>query len=187
MGRIEDLAQRYKGHIEAPWQANLAGEQRIIIVVHDKGDERKLRAKLDLFELATRQAGHEWRLFDFTQTFARWMTAMDYREAYFEEPDALAIKLQGEFARHAAGELSRVLADPANGPNSVVGVHGVGSLFGFTKLSQVLKEAQIHIQGRLVVFFPGEFDNNNYRLLDARDGWSYLAVPITLHSGALDS
>jgi hypothetical protein len=31
----------------------------------------------------------------------------------------------------------------------------------------------------LLVFFPGQFDNNNYRLLDARDGWNYLAVPIT--------
>ena len=34
-----------------------------------------------------------------------------------------------------------------------------------------------------MLFFPGEFENNNYRLLDARDGWNYLAVPITLHSG----
>jgi hypothetical protein len=37
------------------------------------------------------------------------------------------------------------------------------------------------IRGRLVIFFPGEYDSNNYRLLDARDGWNYLAVPITLH------
>ena len=35
--------------------------------------------------------------------------------------------------------------------------------------------------GRLVVFFPGQFEQNNYRLLDARDGWNYLAVPITLY------
>jgi hypothetical protein len=41
--------------------------------------------------------------------------------------------------------------------------------------------AEADIQGRLVVFFPGQFERNNYRLLDARDGWNYLAVPITLH------
>jgi len=35
------------------------------------------------------------------------------------------------------------------------------------------------VKGRLVVFFPGTFENNNYRLLDGYDGWNYLAVPIT--------
>jgi len=39
------------------------------------------------------------------------------------------------------------------------------------------------IRGRLLVFFPGEYENNNYRLLDARDGWNYLAVPITAREG----
>jgi len=28
------------------------------------------------------------------------------------------------------------------------------------------------------VFFPGEHEGNSYRLLDARDGWNYLAVPL---------
>jgi len=35
------------------------------------------------------------------------------------------------------------------------------------------------IAGRLLVFFPGEHEGNSYRLLDARDGWNYLAIPIT--------
>ena len=36
------------------------------------------------------------------------------------------------------------------------------------------------VQGRLLVFFPGEHhpENHTYRLLDARDGWNYLAVPL---------
>jgi hypothetical protein len=50
----------------------------------------------------------------------------------------------------------------------------------------VLKEVVKDIRGRLVVFFPGEYEDNNYRLLDARDGWNYLAVPITLHNGVND-
>ena len=57
----------------------------------------------------------------------------------------------------------------------------------FTQVSLVLKELENNIKGRLVLFFPGEYDDNNYRLLDARDGWSYLAVPITLHNGVNDS
>lgn len=191
MGRIEDLAGRYQSHISAPWQRNLAGAQRTIFVVHDKADERKLRAKLELFELHTRQAGCGWKLFDFTGTFAHWMASMDsdYREAYFEEPSDLASKLQPEdnvFAHYAAAELRKVLTADDVTADTVVAVHGVASLFGFTKASLVLEEVKDDIRGRLVLFFPGEFDNNNYRLLDARDGWSYLAVPITLHSGAIE-
>jgi len=186
MGRIDDLAGRYQRHIAAPWQQNLAGAQRTIFIVHDKADERKLRAKLDLFEMATRQAGHGWKLFDFTGTFARWMAALDYREAYFEAPGDLSLKLQSDFVRFAAMELREVLTGEDVDADTVVAVHGVASLFGFTKVSLVLKEIDHDIRGRLVLFFPGEFDNNNYRLLDARDGWNYLAVPITLHSGAIE-
>jgi len=60
------------------------------------------------------------------------------------------------------------------------GLFGAGALFGFIRLSQVLKLIERDIQGRMVVFFPGHKDGNNYRLLDARDGWNYLAVAITL-------
>ncbi len=186
MGRIEDLAGRYQRHISAPWQRNLAGAQRTIFVVHDKVDERKLRAKLGLFEIATKEAGHGWKVVDFTGTFARWMAAMDYREAYFHEPSDLSLKLQSDFVQHTAAELRKVLSAADVNADTVVAVHGVASLFGFTKVSLVLKEVECDIRGRLVLFFPGEFDNNNYRLLDARDGWNYLAVPITLHSGALE-
>jgi hypothetical protein len=183
MGRIEELANRYQSHISAPWQKNLAGPQRTIFVVYDKTDERKLRARLELFEMATRQAGHGWKLFDFTGTFAKWMAAMEYRKAYFEEPADLALRLQSDFVHFAAAELNKELIASEVDENTVVAVHGVASLFGFTKLSLVLKEVEHNIRGRLVLFFPGEFENNNYRLLDARDGWNYLAVPITLHSG----
>jgi len=182
MGRIEDLANRYQNHISAPWQKNLAGAQRTIFVVYDKADERKLRAKVDLFEMATEQADHRWILFDFTAIFAEWMAAMEYREAYFEEPNDLTLKLQGDFVHYAAGSLQKVLSETDIDDNTVVAVNGVASLFGFTKVSLILKEVERHIRGRLVLFFPGEFENNNYRLLDARDGWNYLAVPITLHN-----
>jgi hypothetical protein len=48
-------------------------------------------------------------------------------------------------------------------------------------MSQVLTLIEGDVRGRLVVFFPGQFEQNNYRLLDARDGWNYMAVPITTH------
>ena len=56
MGRIEDLAERYQRHIAAPWQRNLAGGQKAVFVVYDKNDERKLRARRQLFEIALQAA-----------------------------------------------------------------------------------------------------------------------------------
>jgi len=183
MGRIEELAARYQAYISAPWQRDLAGAQRVIFVVHDKADERKLRAKLDLFEVTTRQAGHGWRLFDFTAVFARWMADMDYRDRYFAAPERLSLRLERDFLAVAARSLREALGAEEVDEGTVVAVHGVASLFGLTKVSLVLKQVEHDIQGRLLLFFPGTFENNNYRLLDARDGWNYLAVPITLHGG----
>ena len=187
MGRIEELSNRYRNHISAPWQRNLAGDQKAIFVVYPKEDERKLRARLELFEMATFDAKHDWKSFNFTKTFASWMANTEYRELYFQSPEDLTMKLQGDFLQFAAQELRKALMAPDVNGDTVVAVHGVASLYGFTKASLVLKEVVYDIQGRLLLFFPGEFDNNNYRLLDARDGWSYLAVPITLHNGVNDS
>ena len=47
------------------------------------------------------------------------------------------------------------------------------------KVSALLNAVNDAIAGRLLVFFPGEHEGNSYRLLDARDGWNYLATPIT--------
>lgn len=186
MGRIEELANRYQNHISAPWQRNLAGDQKAIFVVYPKEEERKLRARLELFEMATIDAGHNWKFFNLTKTFADWMANTEYRELYFESPEDLTMKLQSDFLQFAAQELRKTLIAPGVNSDTVVAVYGVASLYGFTKVSLVLKEVVHDIRGRLLLLFPGEFDNNNYRLLDARDGWNYLAVPITLHNGVND-
>lgn len=183
MAHIEELVGSYKSHISAPWQRNLAGAQKAIFVVYPKTDERRLRARLELFLLATKESGHGWLPFDFTQVFARWMAAAKYREEYFCTPADMATKLESDFVPYAAGQLREVLTSPGADENTVVAAYGVASLYGFTQVSKVLEEVDQAIRGRLVLFFPGEFDNNNYRLLDARDGLNYRAVPITLHSG----
>jgi len=186
MGRIEELASRYRSHIGAPWQRNLAGDQKAIFVVYPKSDERKLRARIELFEMATTATGHAWRLLDLTEVFARWMANTDYRDVYFEEPETLTMKLRSDFVQYVAGRLRALLTAEGVQEDTVVAVEGVACLFGFTRVSLVLKEVVKDIRGRLVVFFPGEHEDNNYRLLDARDGWNYLAVPITLHGGVGD-
>ncbi len=181
MGRIEDLADKYERHISAPWPRNLAGAQKAIFVVYDKGDERKLRTKRREFEMRTRDADHKWREVDLTDVFPRWMAQDEYREAYFESPEDLNLKLQAEFIEFAAEQLRNVLIETDVDEDTVVGVFGAAALYGFARISEVLRHVEGDIRGRLLLFFPGDHDQNNYRLLDARDGWNYLAVPITLH------
>lgn len=179
MGRVEELSERYSQHISTPWQKTIAGAQRVIMVVYDKELERTLRARKLAFENATREAGHDWKELDVSECFAQWMAKDEYRDAYFEEPDDLAMKMETEFADFVADCIRSVLSSADE--KSVVAVFGAGALFGFTRVSRVLNLVEPDIKGRLVVFFPGQYDQNNYRLLDARDGWNYMAVPITLH------
>src|SRR5258708_32531076 len=109
MGRIEELAERYAHHIATPWQRTVAGAQRVIMVVYDKDLERTLRARRLAFETATREAGHDWKEVDLTNVFATWMAANEYREAYFEAPEDLRIKLEAEFAEYVADQIRSVL------------------------------------------------------------------------------
>jgi Domain of unknown function (DUF1788) len=182
MGRIEELAARYAEHIATPWQRTVSGAQRVIIVVYESELERVLRARLGEFAIRTEATGHSWLFVDLTDAFPRWMADDEYRDAYFESPDDLELKINAEFAEHVAERIRKTITRPEADEQTVVAVLGVGTLFGFARVSEILSLVERDIRGRLVVFFPGEYDgNNNYRLLDARDGWNYLAVPITLH------
>lgn len=181
MGKIEDLAAVYERHVGVPWQRSVAGAQRVMLIVYEKELERTLRARIGEFEQATRRCGHDWTPVDCTRWFAEWMAADEYRESWFEDPDLLGMKLEGEFREHVANRL-RAELEPVD-ENSVVALIGVASLYGFLRVSEVIRAVEQSIRGRLVVFFPGTRNESNYRLLDARDGWNYLAQGITLHGG----
>jgi hypothetical protein len=179
VGRIEDLADRFQEYIAAPWQRTLAGSQRVVIVVYEKELERTLRARWPEFEQRTRDAGHAWAAHDVTRSFAEWLAREEYCDAFFEEPKDLAPKLDVEFREFVAEPLRKRLR--VSDENSVVALHGVASLYGFASVSALIHAVEQEIRGRLVVFFPGSKDGNDYRLLDARDGWNYLAASVTLH------
>lgn len=181
MGRIEKLAERYARYISLPWQKDLAGAQRAIFIVYDKTEERRLRARLELFSISTKEAGHGWKECDLTTAFSTWMAGIDYRDSYFENPEDLELKLEEDFVDYVAAKLQTELAAADVDDQTVVSIYGLATLFGFARVSEVLTRVEKSIRGRLVVFFPGEFSDNNYRLLDARDGWNYHAIPITLH------
>ena len=183
MGRIEELTTAYERHVGAPWQRTVAGAQRVMMVVYEKEQERTLRAHLGVFEQATRRSHHGWKLVDCTTWFAEWMAKQEYRDAYFEDPPLLAMMLEGEFQNFVTRRLSNELE--ASDENTVVTLMGVASLYGFMRVSELIRSVEQSIRGRLLVLFPGTKNENNYRLLDARDGWNYLANSITLHGGNL--
>jgi hypothetical protein len=100
--------------------------------------------------------------------------------AYFEEPDLLEPALPAFFG--ALVEEVRLQLVNHDDPNRVVGLIGAGAMFGLgdaVKVSGLVRSVNEFIAGRLLVFFPGQHEQNTYRLLDARDGWDYLATPIT--------
>ena len=180
--RIQRLLATYRQHLTVPWQAGLAAIQRVIFAVYDKTDELRLRANIEEFALATQQAGKRWLLINVTDAFPRWMMAQEYRDAYFECPEDLAGYQAGELTEFVADQvdqLKRRIAQESDA-DTVVALIGVGALFGVARVSSLVEGIKESIQGRLLVFFPGEHhpENHTYRLLDARDGWNYLAVPL---------
>ncbi len=182
MNRIELLKKNYQRFCETSWDRNVSGAQRVWLAVYDKEDERKLRIRLGLFEEATHHAGHKWAAIDLTEAFANWMCGpdnLDYAESYFEAPDSLDSAKLGEFMQSVVARIQSALAALTDPDNTVLALYGVASLFGFLKISEILPKVEGDVKGRLLVFFPGVYEQNNYRLLDARDGWNYLAFPIT--------
>lgn len=185
--KVTRLAGAYREHISVPWAGGLAAIQRVIFAVYDKSDELRLRAHIDEFRLATLEAGHEWMSIDVTDAFPEWMATQEYRDAYFECPEDLTGYQGGEIVEFIQSLIERIktrVAAEAT-PNTVVALMGVGSLFGLARVSSLVEGIKDSIAGRLVVFFPGEYhpENYAYRLLDARDGWNYLAVPLVANEG----
>ena len=178
MSRVERLARSFAQHIAIPWRDGTAAPQRVIFCVYNETDELRLRARIDEFEISTRTAGHSWNSFDLTDTFAKWLAGQRYAESYFQQPNRLTT-LVPTYLPFIVDEFTSFLASRSIDEKTVVALSGVGSLFGFLKVKDVVDALAPLVKGRLVVFFPGTYENNNYRLLNGYDGWNYLAVTIT--------
>lgn len=178
MSRIKRLIQSYSKYVAVPWRDDAAAAQRVIFCVYNEAEELRLRAKVDEFEIATRASGHEWALFDFTDTFPNWLSSQRYAKSYFEKPNLLSTLLP-KYLSFIETEFASFLQTKEATGDFVIAIKGVGSLFGFLKVKEVVDKLAPMVEGRLLVFFPGSYEDNNYRLLDGYDGWNYLAVPIT--------
>jgi len=185
MSRIKRLIDSYSRFISVPWRSDAAAAQRVIFCVYDENYELQLRAKIDEFEIATIRSGHEWAVFNLTETFADWLLKQRYAKRYFENPHLISTMMPGYLAFIKQGFEDFLRAKEVT-RSTVVALKGVGSLFGFLMVKEVVDELAPLVAGRLLVFFPGNYEDNNYRLLDAYDGWNYLAVPITADKEVLE-
>jgi hypothetical protein len=179
MSIVDDRIRAYRRFVKLPWAAGLSGSERVWLLIYPPTEERRIRRRIDEFGLATTESGHRWALIDLTPTFAEWMAGHQYREQYFKSPATVTLAL-GDFAAELAARVRTQLESDDVDHNTVVGLLGSGALFGLgpVRVSKLIEEIDSAIRGRLLVFFPGERDGHNYRLLDARDGWSYLAIAI---------
>lgn len=183
MDRTDALLQQYRHQLALPFRRDLSGPERVWIAVYPPEIERRLRFRLPEFALATNEAGRRWIQIDLTRSFAEWLGSQEYREAYFEEPEMIKPAL-GEFATSVETLVRERLTEPEVDADTIVAVYGVASLFPMARVSNLVQAVAPEVRGRLLVFFPGAFERGNYRLLDARDGWNYLAIPITIPEGA---
>jgi hypothetical protein len=175
MNAIDRLANNYTRQLNLPWPQNIAGKQRVWFAVYPPSEERRIRAKMPHFEAITLESKHGWALVDLTPLLPEWIGKHEYREGIFAEPQHL--EANDELEIRASQMVREVCA--RHDSASVVALAGLSSLFDFMRVSTLIDRVEDSISGRLLVFFPGEYQRNIYRFMDARDGFNYMALPIT--------
>lgn len=175
MSAIDRLLANYSRQVCLPWSANAAGKQRVWFAVYHPSEERRVRARLPQFEEVTLGASHGWSTVDLTGLLPGFLATHKYREAIFKDPKHLKAGTQLEIRAAAMVDTACAKSDE----NSVVVITGLASLFDFMRVSTLIDRVEDSVRGRLLVMFPGEFQGTLYRFMDARDGFNYMATPIT--------
>lgn len=178
MNYVEQLDEALRQQLAHPWPKDLSGGEKTWFLVFDPMRIRSVLAYRNLFRHTTEAAGKRWEEMDLSQRFGVWMSQHEYAESYFEDPE-LADTLFEDFVDHLVEDIGRRVVTRAIDDNTLMVLTGTESLYGITKLSHVTRRIEDSVPGRLLVFFPGEYVEPQYRFLDARDGWNYLAVPLT--------
>ena len=177
MSKIDTLLKNYNNKISIPWPT-AAAAQRVIYAVYSPSDERKLRSKIGEFEITSKSLGHGWVHYDLTNSFAIWLDEQKYCKQYYQKPNLL-ISIVKRYEDFLVKEFTSIINEKKVTGNDVVAVSGLSSIFGFIRVRDLTERFAPIVPGRLLMFFPGSYKNNNYSLLDASDGWDYHALPIT--------
>lgn len=142
---------------------------------YGKEHERRVRGRLGEFQVAAQDARKGWHELDLAPLFGEWVAAQTWFERAAKRPATLSTVI-GQFEAFVAQRVKDSLAQC--GPNDILALTGVASLFGLTRAQKLISDVTAAVPGRLLVTFPGVHRDGIYRLLDARDGYDYLAVPI---------
>jgi hypothetical protein len=177
--KVDQLISAFETVVNEPWSSVLSGQERIWFLVYDPADQRKVELRIGDFETTTLRAKKRWIIISLKDCFPKWMSQHDYKEEYFQDPESLLDQLEADFKQYAIDYLITEFEKHGTDDNTLIAVRDISSLFGLSRLSDILSGCSSFFNGRLLLFFPGEYHKNQYRLLDARDGWNYLARPIT--------
>ena len=175
MHSFDELLSAFRRQVRIPWRPDAPPSARIWILWHAPSMHLKIEGRLGEFEDATRQAGRGWTSLDLAPFFGQWIA----RHEFFDPLLAMPEEIRGMLPQLETAVCEAVLNGVSQtGSNDIFVIQGCGSLFGLAKLSSILDRVSHAIPGRLLVLFPGRHASGIYRLLDARDGWNYHAVPI---------
>ena len=177
--KADQLLAAYELVVNEPWSTSLSGQERVWFLVYDPAEQRKIDLRIGDFETATIKAGKRWVNISLKKCFPIWMANHEYKEEYFADPQTLVDQLEAEFKQFAIEFLVNAIKEQLTDENTLIAISDISSLFGFSRMSDIINGCSNAFKGRMLIFFPGEHAKNQYRLLDARDGWSYLARPIT--------
>ena len=180
ISKTDVLINNYEKVVREPWNPNLSGQEKVWFLVYDPTEQRKVMFRLGDFERVTRKHKRDWLHVSLADAFPLWMAEHEYREEYFQSPAEIQDQVETGFKEFVVERIKKTIIGAPNIENTVLTITDANALFGFIKLSDVLNDLYAYNKGRMLIFFPGEYQNNHYRLMDARDGWSYLARPITV-------
>jgi hypothetical protein len=171
----DELLGHFQRQATLSWAKDTPHDYRVWILHYEKSLERRVQGRLHAFEAIARKAGHGWDSLNLATLVPKWFASHDLFQGLIEQPDELP-GLLPDFEAHVIRTVVERLYSLRDG--DILALTGAGSLFGLTRVSTIAERVAPEIRGRLLLFFPGRHENGVYRLLDARDGWSYRATPI---------
>jgi hypothetical protein len=172
---VDELLGHFRRQASLPWSRDVARDYRIWIMCYDKSLERRVQGRLPEFEAVARSFGHGWSTFNLAPLVAPWFASHELFDGLAEQPDELQGMLP-DFMQHVTHAVRAQLQ--ALSHDDILTLSGAGALFGLLSVSTLIDMVVPDIKGRLLLLFPGRHESGSYRLLDARDGWSYRATPI---------
>jgi hypothetical protein len=172
---VDDLLGQFRRQVSLPWSQDTGRDYRVWIMHYDRALERRIQGRLHEFEALARQFHHGWVALNLATLVAPWFAGHDLFDGLCGQPDELP-GLLPDFESYVVATVRARLQGQHE--QDILALSGAGALFSLMRASTLTERVAPDIQGRLLLLFPGQHANGVYRLLDARDGWAYRAIPI---------